>query len=513
MRNLTLLTLAALGLVVTSCEKPASSNTGWELNNKDYSATEKRTEVAKYGQETAPGLVFIPGGTFEMGNRSQDVMYLWDNQSTSKEVQSFFMDECEVTNLNYREYINWMKKIYQENYPNMVKAAMPDKDVWREELEYNENLRNYYFTSPGFDDYPVVGVSWEQAVDYAAWRTDRVNEKVLIDRGILNVKDGALVNQDDATFFTTEGYLNGKDIYSPEVINDKNLPVNYAADSASEGGRNVQREDGIFYPNFDLPTEMQWEFAAIAQVGGKLHPDDNRVVKSKIYTWEGPSYVFRHDQGKDMGKFLVNFKRGPGDYSGLAGSKEDGATYTAQVDKEMPNAYGLYNMAGNVSEWVKDVYRPMSSADISDLNGFRGNVFTSDSLNASNDPVINDSTGRIIQIEEDAKKLSSRSNYQVANAIDYEDGDSLSRAQGQGGVDMYSPENTFVNNEARVYKGGSWKDMAWWMSPGARRYLNQDESLSTLGFRLSMPCIGAKCGGEETNSGNDFKGNKTKWHD
>ena len=86
-----------------------------------------------------------------------------------------------------------------------------------------------------------------------------------------------------------------------------------------------------------------------------MHPDDNRVVESKIYTWEGPSYVFRHDQGKDMGKFLVNFQRRPGDYSGMAGSKEDGAAYTAKVVTGMPNAYGLYNMAGNVSEWVKDV--------------------------------------------------------------------------------------------------------------------------------------------------------------
>ena len=68
---------------------------------------------------------------------------------------------------------------------------------------------------------------------------------------------------------------------------------------------------------------------------------------------------------------FVNFKRRPGDYSGLAGSKEDGATYTTNVVTGKPNAYGLYNMAGNVSEWVKDVYRPMSSADISNLNGFR----------------------------------------------------------------------------------------------------------------------------------------------
>lgn len=514
MRNIAFLSAALLGLVLTSCEKPASSNTGWEYNNEEFGGFEKRTEVAKSGQETAPGLIYIPGGTFEMGNRAQDVMYLWDNQSKTMEVPPFFMDECEVTNLNYREYTHWMRAIYQENYPNMVEAAMPDEDVWREELEYNENLRNYYFKSPGFDDYPVVGVTWEQAVDYAAWRTDRVNEKVLVDRGIINIKEGAITNQNSSDFFTTEGYLNENFTYDPDVVNGQNLPKNYAADSAgSKEGRIIRADDGIFFPAYELPTEAQWEFAAIAQIGGKLHPDDNRVVEGKIYTWEGPSYVFRHDQGKDMGKFLVNFQRRPGDYSGMAGAKEDGAAYTANVVTGKPNAYGLYNMAGNVSEWVKDVYRPMSSADIGNLNGYRGNVFTSDSMDVSNNPVFDDSTGRIIQVEEDAQELSSRRNYQVANAIDYIDGDSLSRAQGQSDSSMYMAQNTFVNNEARVYKGGSWKDMAWYMSPGTRRFLNQDESLNTLGFRLAMPCIGAICGGEETNTGNDFASKKSKWHD
>ena len=76
--NIAFLSAAFLGLVLTSCEKPASSNTGWEYNNEEFGGIEKRTEVAKSGQETAPGLVFIPGGTFEMGNRAQDVMYLWD---------------------------------------------------------------------------------------------------------------------------------------------------------------------------------------------------------------------------------------------------------------------------------------------------------------------------------------------------------------------------------------------------------------------------------------------------
>ena len=97
MRNIAFLSAAFLGLVLTSCEKPASFKRGWEYNNEEFGGIEKRTEVAKSGQETAPGLIFIPGGTFEMGNRAQDVMYLWDNQSKTMEVDPFFMDECEVT--------------------------------------------------------------------------------------------------------------------------------------------------------------------------------------------------------------------------------------------------------------------------------------------------------------------------------------------------------------------------------------------------------------------------------
>jgi formylglycine-generating enzyme required for sulfatase activity len=83
-----------------------------------------------------------------------------------------------------------------------------------------------------------------------------------------------------------------------------------------------------------------------------------------------------------IGDFRGNFMRGRGDYMGVARSLNDNADVTAPVFSYWPNDYGLYNMAGNVSEWVMDVYRPLSPEDVNDLQPFRGNVFKTKVLNS-----------------------------------------------------------------------------------------------------------------------------------
>ena len=79
---------------------------------------------------------------------------------------------------------------------------------------------------------------------------------------------------------------------------------------------------------------------------------------------------------------LANFVRGRGDYMGVSGHLNDNADITAPVFSYWPNDYGLYNMAGNVSEWVLDVYRPLTSQDADEFRPFRGNVFKTKVLNA-----------------------------------------------------------------------------------------------------------------------------------
>ena len=73
---------------------------------------------------------------------------------------------------------------------------------------------------------------------------------------------------------------------------------------------------------------------------------------------------------------MANFKRGRGDNMGIAGNLNDEADITAAVRSYWPNDYGIYDMAGNVSEWVMDVYRPViEQTSTADHRSFRGNVF------------------------------------------------------------------------------------------------------------------------------------------
>jgi len=104
--------LVAAILMATSCKKETSRSTGWEYNNPKNGGFEKR-EFAD--QQTGPGLVFIEGGTFTMGATQDDVMFEWNNSPRRVTVSSFYMDETEVRNLDYLEYLYWMNRVYSMN--------------------------------------------------------------------------------------------------------------------------------------------------------------------------------------------------------------------------------------------------------------------------------------------------------------------------------------------------------------------------------------------------------------
>src|ERR1035437_2690174 len=173
------------GIVIfTSCSKERSPVTGWAYNDPKNGGF----EVMPYEeQETGPGLILVEGGTFAMGRTEQDVLYDWDNIPRRVTVSSFYMDETEVKNLDWCEYLYWLRRVFGVDYPEVYKKALPDTLVWRDRLAYNEPLVELYLRHPAYRDYPVVGVSWLQATDYCAWRTDRVNEYILIREGILKM--------------------------------------------------------------------------------------------------------------------------------------------------------------------------------------------------------------------------------------------------------------------------------------------------------------------------------------
>lgn len=471
-------------------KKDKSDVTGWNYNDKNMGGF----QVAKAkDQQTGPGLVFVQGGTFTMGQTDEDVMGDWNNIPRRVSIPSFYIDRTEVANIHYREYLFWLNKVFDPSDPvnqPIVDGALPDTMVWRSELSYNEPLVEFYFRHPGFNNYPVVGVTWKQATDFCLWRSDRVNEGILLQKGYIN-KQG-LQGQQGSNNFTTKSYL--LDLYQTAPGKTATSKKNPLQTATGQPRTKVSMEDGLLMPNYRLPFEAEWEYAAYGLIDQNPQPSKKEGKRGEelqsnkqIYPWSQNVNGLRDTRrGSWQGAFLANFKRGSGDNAGVAGGLNDRAFYTAEVDMFFPNGFGIYNMAGNVSEWVQDVYRPLSSMDYDDMPApFRGNKYEKLYKNANGEAELNDTTGRVRMVPITDEESKNRRNYQRGNVINYLDGDTASQASYGYGM------TTLVSDKSRVYKGGSWNDRAYWLSPGTRRYLEEDQALSTLGFRCAMDRMGS----------------------
>jgi formylglycine-generating enzyme len=460
--------LAGCGSIVGN-RGEVSRTTGWSYNEAENGDVPYATE---YQQEAGPGLVYVEGGTFTMGRVEEDVMYDWNNHPRRVTVASFYMDETEVSNQDYREYLHWIKRVYPGNV-SKLNEALPDTTIWREKLAYNEPYIENYLRHPAYSDYPVVNVSWTQATHYCKWRTDRVNEQILVDRGIISHD----LTQSGQNVFTTEAYLAG--LY--QATDGKTSLKN-----ADGSPRAARWEDGFMLPEYRLPTEAEWEYAALALIG---NTENELLTNRKIYPWNG-TYL-REDSKKGKGQMKANYARGRGDYMGMAGDLNDNADIAAPIYSYDPNDYGLYCMSGNVNEWVFDVYRPLSFTDVNEFQPARG-IVNAEYLRDENGNLVRNEYGELIQDT-------------VADYRNYRDGDLNSQiidgirwtnAEDKGTESMYLQEgaediSSLIDDQSRVYKGGSYKDGPYWLIPGTRRFLDQHAAQNDLGFRCAMHHVGS----------------------
>lgn len=449
----------------------SSRTTGWEYNAEE---TGNIPFLSEYEQEAGPGLTFVQGGTFSMGRVEQDVMYKWDNHPRRVTVASFYMDETEVSNQDYREYTHWLARVYPGD-GTKHKAALPDSSTWRKELAYNEPYVTNYFRHPAYNEYPVVGVSWNQAEAYCKWRTDRVNEQILVDKGILQ-HDNAQSGQNIYTSDTYQvGLYQGTDGEDPVTNPDGST-------------RRVKIEDGIMLPKYRLPTEAEWEYAAY---GLTENTDGELLTDRKIYPWNG-AYL-REDSRKEKGNMKANFVRGRGDMMGMAGALNDNADISAPVFSYDPNDYGLYCMSGNVNEWVSDVYRSMSFNDVDEFNPFRGNVIT-ENRRDQNGTLMRNEYGELIKdtiAGMDQRNFNDGDpNSQIIEGTSWADFQDK-KTDGMYIQDENGNFTSLINDNVRVYKGGSWKDRPYWLVPGTRRYLEQTKAQNDIGFRCAMVRVGS----------------------
>jgi sulfatase modifying factor 1 len=419
----------------------------------------------KWFAEKPFGMVYIKGGSFTMGKQDEDPLGAMNAPTRTVTVQPFYMDETEITNSEYKQFVFWVrdsivrtKLAYQAEFasgdetegakPTGIQLyAFASKDTVGE-TPYEKYMReNYYEVGEGLDS--IKPLNWEEEI---IW-----NREDFPDEDYVEVMDSLYLKKDEAlngipTFNTKllnyryywfdneEAARTGKDrkaflrdkvlnVYPDTTVWIKDFNYSYNDPMHQEYFAHKAFEDypvvGVDWfqarafchwrtktknayqrskknlglvPSFRLPTEAEWEYAAR---GG---------LDYAKYPWGGPSTT------SDRGCFLANFKPVRGDYAA------DGALYTVEAMSYNPNGFGLYNMAGNVSEWTHTAYNQMSYY------------------------------------------MGSTMNPNVEN----------------------------IKNRRKIVRGGSWKDVAYFLEVGSRDWEYADTSRSYIGFRTVQDYLGAK---------------------
>lgn len=405
-----LLLLALLASVAVSCGRKESGQLVGVLDRPKWKG------INPYG------MVYVPSGTLHVGAGDQDVSNQLISRPKSISIQGFFMDDTEITNNEYRQFVSWVvdslaretAQFYQEETDENVGTGKSPIN-WEDEFDWEENAETledlYYPEAERFAGRKELDVEklefeyqwydWQRAAhDRTSKRTDHIHkEKIKIYPDTLCwVRDYAYSYNEPMT----RNYF-----WHPAFDDYPVVGIDWKQAKAFCYWRtkiwNMYRTTEVNSEDFRLPTEHEWEYAAR---GGR---------DLALYPWG--AYYTRNAKGC----LLANFKPGRGNYP------EDGGLYTVKADAYYPNDYGLYCMAGNVSEWTESAFYENAYSFLHDLNP---------------------------DIRQDAK-----------------DDD---------------PE-TF---KRKVIRGGSWKDVAFYLQTGTRSYEFQDTNKCYIGFRCVLTFLG-----------------------
>jgi formylglycine-generating enzyme len=382
------------------------------------------------------GMVYIPMGSFNMGPSDQDLPFAQTAQSKTVSIHPFYMDDTEITNNEYRQFVEWVRDsiakriIGEDDETHFITTDQYGEDIdppqlnWRTKIRWdNQEVREatadmYYpeherfYRRKEFDTRKFMFEYYWIDLREAAARENReqgmTDRSVFIKKDIINVYPDTLCWVHDFTYSFNEPMTNmyfwhpAYDEYPVVGVNWKQARA-FCIWRTQLFNSYLSSIGSTFVQDFRLPTESEWEYAA--RGGLDLSP----------YPWGGP-YI-----RNSKGCFLGNFKPLRGNYV------DDGGFYTVKATSYSPNDFGLYCMAGNVAEWTSNAFDESAYNFAHDLN---------------------------MDYQYDAKA---------------DDPAALKR---------------------KVIRGGSWKDIGLYLQNGTRTYEYQDTSKAYIGFRCVMSYLG-----------------------
>lgn len=366
------------------------------------------------------GMVYVPSGYLNIGQSDQDIFSSYTQRQKTVSMTGFYMDETEITNNEYRQFVNWVRDYTAHDMLGDYTVSEDDPDGeevidWELELDYSDPaLEELYYTKDmslsgrkefnnDMLEYTYSWIDWKKA----AKSTVGVNRADVIEKRTVGVAPDQFVWIRDFSYSYNEP-MTRQYFESPAFDEYPVVGVTWPQAKAFCHWRTMiwnseVAADEALIEDFRLPTEFEWEYAS--RGGRDIAP----------YGWGG--YYVRNSKGC----LLANFKPGRGNYA------EDGGLHTVAVGSYFPNDYGLYDMSGNVSEWTETAYTPNSYTQIHDLNP---------------------------DLKYDAK----------------EDDPELFKL--------------------KVVRGGSWKDVYYFLQTGTRDREFQDSAKSYVGFRCAMTFLG-----------------------